>query len=56
MNGLPEDSEAHFHWVMNDLEDLITQYGGDFLVQHCKIDNKKLFELYEALQKHYGVK
>lgn len=53
MSGLKIDQEEFFYWTMGDLEDLLDSMGAEFVVEHCKIDNAKLFALHKALQKHF---
>lgn len=47
------NEEAFFYYAMNDLEELLDQYGAEFVLKNCQIDNSKLFTLYKALQTRF---
>lgn len=48
--------EAFFYYAMNDLEELLDQYGAEFVLKNCMIDDIKLLQLYDALTDYFTVK
>lgn len=47
------NEEAFFYYAMNDLEELLDQYGAAFVLKNCMIDDIKLLQLYDALTNHF---
>ena len=47
------NEEAFFYYAMNDLDELLEQYGAAFVLKNCKIDDIKLLELYTALTNYF---
>lgn len=47
------NEEAFFYYAMNDFEELLDQYGAEFVLKNCMIDDIKLLQLYDALTNHF---
>ena len=50
------NEEAFFYYAMNDLEELLDQYGAAFVLKNCMIDDIKLLSLYDALNDYFTIK
>lgn len=54
MSGSPEQyDEAYFYWCIKDFESLLDQYGAEFVLKNCMIDDIKLLQLYDALTDYF---
>ena len=50
------NEEMYFYYTMNDLEELLDQYGAAFVLKNCMIPDMKLLSLYDALNDYFTVK
>lgn len=56
MTGSSNDNittEASFYYCMHDLEELIEEYGAEFVLKNGGINDVVLLELYTALHEHF---